>query len=103
MNFLYGNLPVVYYGLEQEIADGKVDPENRNALWQYNDFSRTAAKSYAHIATLNKVRKALGGRDAKFYEEVATVVQTQQKDIALSRGGGLIVLTNVSSVVGSAL
>lgn len=95
-SFMYGNVPTVYYGLEQEIADGKDDPYNREALWLYNDFSRTAKPSYAHIANLNKIRKALGKADAKFFSQVATTVAQQDKDIALSRGGGVLVLTNVS-------
>lgn len=93
--FLYGGIPSIYYGLEQDIADGPSDPANREALWQYNGYSTTASLTYGRIAMLNKIRSAIGKGDEAFGSSIATVVAIQDKDIALRRGGALIVLTNV--------
>jgi alpha-amylase len=98
-NFLYGGIPNVYYGLEQDISDGSADPYNREALWLYNDFSTTATATYARIAALNKIRTAMGTRDQSWYGIVAEVADIQDQDIALARGGGLIVLTNVRTIL----
>jgi len=96
--FLYGGIPTIYYGLEQDIADGKADPANREALWLYNDFSTTASPTYARIATLNKVRSTLGKTSA-FLNSVAKVAAVQAQDIAWSRPGALIVLTKVGYIL----
>ncbi|ORX41302.1 glycoside hydrolase superfamily [Kockovaella imperatae] len=92
--FMYGGIPMIYQGLEQELSDGHDDPYNREALWLYNDFS-TSTPSYVNIANVNKIRHALNGDD-KFLNSVATVQSVRDQDIALVRGSALIVLTNVS-------
>ncbi|KAK4686486.1 hypothetical protein P7C73_g3650, partial [Tremellales sp. Uapishka_1] len=92
--FMYGGIPAIYYGTEQDISDGSADPNNREPLWQYNDYSTTATQTYGRIATLNKIRSALA-TTGNFTSSVASIVASQSQDIALSRGGALIVLTNV--------
>jgi alpha-amylase len=87
----------MYYGLEQELSDGAYDPYNREALWLYNDYSRTTP-SYVHITLLNKIRTIIGKGDDDFVNSVAKIVAFQNNDIALLRAGVLIVLTNVSCV-----
>ncbi|WRT63393.1 uncharacterized protein IL334_000298 [Kwoniella shivajii] len=94
-SFLYGGIPTVYYGLEQDIADGPYDPNNREALWNYNNYN-TGGDTYKRIQTLNKIRDYLGGR-GKFFNSVATILKVQDNDIALQREEALIVLTNRGS------
>nr|XP_031859871.1 uncharacterized protein CI109_004719 [Kwoniella shandongensis]KAA5526943.1 hypothetical protein CI109_004719 [Kwoniella shandongensis] len=91
-NFMYGGVPIVYYGLEQDIADGAADPDNREALWNYNNYA-TDGETYKRINTLNKIRETLGS-SGKFHNVVATVLASQDSDIALQRDQALIVLTN---------
>lgn len=92
--FMYGGVPIVYYGLEQDISDGPTDPQNREALWNYNNYA-TDGVTFGRITNLNKIRKRLGGV-GKLYKTVATVLATQDQDIALQREEVLTVLTNVS-------
>ncbi|WWC67129.1 uncharacterized protein I206_101036 [Kwoniella pini CBS 10737] len=94
-SFLYGGIPTVYYGLEQDIADGPYDPNNREALWNYNNYN-TAGDTYKRIANLNKIRDFLGFKGS-FSTSVATVLKIQDQDIALQREDALIVLTNRGS------
>ncbi|KAK8844591.1 hypothetical protein IAR55_006438 [Kwoniella newhampshirensis] len=91
-NFMYGGIPTVYYGLEQDIADGSADPDNREALWLYGNYG-TDGETYKRITTLNKIRGTLGS-NSKFHNVVATVLASQNNDIALKREEALIVLTN---------
>lgn len=91
--FMYGGMPIVYYGLEQDISDGPTDPQNREALWNYNNYS-TDGVTFGRITNLNKIRNGLGGV-GKLYNAVATVLAAQDQDIALQREEALIVLTNV--------
>jgi alpha-amylase len=93
--FLYAGIPAIYYGLEQDIADGTDDPANRNALWLYNGFS-TETETYKRIAKLNQIRHAWN-KDNDWLRAHATVVDVATSDIALKRGNLLIVLTNVST------
>ncbi|OWZ79034.1 alpha-amylase AmyA [Cryptococcus neoformans Bt85] len=90
--FMYGGVPIVYYGLEQDISDGPTDPQNREALWNYNNYA-TDGVTFGRITNLNKIRKRLGGV-GKLYKTVATVLATQDQDIALQREEVLTVLTN---------
>ncbi|KAE8538221.1 hypothetical protein D1P53_005560 [Cryptococcus gattii VGV] len=90
--FMYGGMPIVYYGLEQDISDGPADPQNREALWNYNNYS-TDGVTYGRITNLNKIRNGLGGV-GNLYNVVATVLAAQDQDIALQREEALIVLTN---------
>ncbi|ODN83783.1 alpha-amylase AmyA [Cryptococcus wingfieldii CBS 7118] len=90
--FLYGGIPIVYQGTEQDIADGPGDPQNREALWNYNDYS-TSGETYGRIKNLNKIRSGLGGADSSFYETVGEVLAQQDSDIAIKRGNALAVLT----------
>lgn len=92
--FMYGGVPIVYYGLEQDISDGPTDPQNREALWNYNNYA-TDGVTFGRITNLNKIRKRLGGV-GKLYKTVATALATQDQDIALQREEVLTVLTNVS-------
>lgn len=94
-NFLYGGLPIVYYGLEQDINEARQDPYNRPALWLNNNFA-TSGDTYQRIKTLNKVRSELG-KAAGFYDSPAEVLENGDADIALKRGEAVIVLTTVSS------
>jgi alpha-amylase len=94
--FLYGGIPVSYYGSEQDIADGDNDPRNREALWLYNNYA-TDGQSYQFIKSLNQIRKGLS-KTPNWGNSVASVVGVTQTDIALKRGGSLIVLTNVSEL-----
>jgi alpha-amylase len=91
---LYGGIPAIYYGLEQDIADGVDDPHNREALWLYNNYA-TNGNTYQRIKTLNEIRKKLG-TDDKWLRAVGSVLSWTQTDIALDREGAIIVLTNVS-------
>ena len=93
--FLYGGIPAIYYGLEQDIADGPADPANREALWLYNGYSTTATPTYARIAMLNKIRTTLG-KDENWLKSVGSVLASQDSDIAIKRGELVMVLTNVS-------
>lgn len=90
--FMYGGMPIVYYGLEQDISDGPADPQNREALWNYNNYS-TDGVTFGRITNLNKIRRRLGGV-GELYNAVATVLAAQDQDIALQREEALIVLTN---------
>ncbi|TYJ55528.1 hypothetical protein B9479_003800 [Cryptococcus floricola] len=90
--FLYGGIPIVYQGTEQDIADGPGDPQNREALWNYNDYS-TSGETFGRIKNLNKIRSGLGGADSSFYETVGEVLAQQDSDIAIKRGNALAVLT----------
>ncbi|WWC97297.1 hypothetical protein V866_004176 [Kwoniella sp. B9012] len=94
-SFMYGGIPTVYYGLEQDIADGPYDPNNREALWNYNNYA-TTGDTYKRITTLNKIRKFLSTK-GKFLNSVGTVLKIQDNDIALQREDALIVLTNRGS------
>ena len=96
--FLYGGIPTIYYGLEQEMSDGNQDPENREALWLYNDYSTTATESFGRIIVANKIRSTLNA-DPSWLNSVATVLAIQSQDIALLRGPALIVLTNVRPIL----
>ncbi|WVQ76873.1 hypothetical protein IAR50_006547 [Cryptococcus sp. DSM 104548] len=90
--FLYGGIPIVYQGTEQDVSDGSADPQNREALWNYNDYA-TTGETFQRIANLNKIRSGLGGADSSFYETVGSVVAQQDDDIAIKRGNALAVLT----------
>lgn len=92
--FMYGGVPIVYYGLEQDISDGPTDPQNREALWNYNNYA-TDGVTFGRITNLNNIRNRLGGV-GELYNAVATVLAIQDQDIALQREEALIVLTNVS-------
>ncbi|WWC57793.1 uncharacterized protein I303_100328 [Kwoniella dejecticola CBS 10117] len=94
-SFLYGGIPTVYYGLEQDIADGPYDPNNREALWNYNNYN-TGGDTYKRITNLNKIRDLLASK-GNFLTSVATVLKIQDNDIALQREDALIVLTNRGS------
>ncbi|WVR03250.1 hypothetical protein IAU60_000241 [Kwoniella sp. DSM 27419] len=91
-SFMYGGIPIVYYGLEQDIADGPYDPNNREALWNYNDYN-TQGDTYKLITRLNKIRQLLNPKNG-YKQNVASVLQYTAHDIALVRGDALIVLTN---------
>lgn len=89
-------MPTVYYGLEQEVSFGAADPDNRDALWKYNDYS-TQTGSYLLIKKLNEIRKGLSGTGSgKWHETTAKVGSVTDSDITLERDGVLIALTNVS-------
>ncbi|WWC85514.1 uncharacterized protein L201_000378 [Kwoniella dendrophila CBS 6074] len=94
-NFLYGGIPTVYYGLEQDISDGPNDPENREALGRYNNYA-TNGDTYKRITQLNQIRNFLN-KKGNFLKSVATVLKNQDNDIALQREDALIVLTNRGS------
>ena len=94
--FLYGGIPAIYYGLEQDLADGANDPHNREALWLYNNFA-TTGPTYQRIKILNEIRKKLGADD-KWMRAVGSVLSWTKTDIALNREDVIIVLTNVSGI-----
>ncbi|ORY30838.1 putative alpha-amylase AmyA [Naematelia encephala] len=91
--FMQGGIPIIYYGTEQEISFGSADPDNRNALWQYNNFA-TSSGAYSLIKKLNTIRKNLG---PSFTGSIATVKAVQTSSIAIQRAGTLTVLTNKGS------
>ncbi|WVF66368.1 hypothetical protein IAT40_001108 [Kwoniella sp. CBS 6097] len=91
-SFLWGGIPTVYYGLEQDIADGPYDPDNREALWNYNNYA-TNGETYKRIATLNKIRKYLGSK-GKFHNAAAKSLGVTMTEVALQREEALIILTN---------
>lgn len=91
--FLYGGIPTIYYGLEQDLADGRDDPHNREALWLYNNYAE--GETYQRIKQLNAIRKALGGQEG-WLTATGSVVAVEGSDIAIKRDNTLIVLTNVS-------
>ncbi|EIW73436.1 hypothetical protein TREMEDRAFT_73072 [Tremella mesenterica DSM 1558] len=89
---LTAGFPTVYYGTEQELNQGKYDPFNREALWQ-TGYSTTTA-TYKNFALLNTIRKHLGRKSASFWTTATHVIATQTQDIAWTRPGCLVVLTN---------
>ncbi|WVQ85180.1 hypothetical protein IAT38_007345 [Cryptococcus sp. DSM 104549] len=91
-SFMYGGMPIVYYGLEQDVSDGLADPANREALWNYNNYAQDG-ETFGRIASLNKIRTALGGV-GNLHNAVGTVLAQQDQDIAIKREEALIVLTN---------
>jgi alpha-amylase len=96
-NFLISGIPTIYYGLEQEMAYGLSDPDNRDALWKYNGYS-TETGAYKLIKKMNEIRKGLSeSGDKKWHETEAKVGQVQNDDIVLERDGVVMVLTSVSS------
>ena len=96
-NFLISGITTIYYGLEQEMAYGLSDPDNRDALWKYNGYS-TETGAYKLIKKLNEIRKGLSeSGDKKWHETEAKVGQVQNDDIVLQRDGVVMVLTSVSS------
>jgi alpha-amylase len=92
LQFLFGGIPTMYYGLEQNMV-GKSDPESRAALWQYG-FG-TEGDSYKRIARLNLIRKKMGELGG-FHEIIGKQVEVTDGEIAFERNGALLVLTNVS-------
>lgn len=93
LQFLFGGIPTMYYGLEQNMT-GEEDPQNRQALW-LNGELKTDGESYQRIKRLNLVRKKMGELGG-FHEVLASQVAVQDDDIAFERNGGLLVLTKVS-------
>lgn len=98
MSFLYGGMPVVYYGLEQDISDGSADPANREALWNYNNYA-TTGETFKRIANLNKIRSSLG-KIGNFHKTVGKTLALQKQDIAIQHEEALIILTNVCGTSG---
>ena len=96
--FLWGGIPTIYYGLEQDMADGASDPHNREALWLYNNYA-TDGETYQRIKNLNEIRSKLGSSNNKWHSAVGSTLTQQSNDIAIQREGALIVLTNVSIAV----
>lgn len=94
LQFLFGGIPTMYYGLEVDMASGKGDPENRAPLWQYSDYSGEG-ESYKRIARLNLIRKKMGELGG-FHEVIGKQVEVTDDDIAFERNGALLILTNVS-------
>ncbi|WVO13546.1 hypothetical protein L204_101167 [Cryptococcus depauperatus] len=92
MSFMYGGMPVVYYGLEQDISDGSADPANREALWNYNNYA-TTGETFKRIANLNKIRSSLG-KIGNFHKTVGKTLALQKQDIAIQHEEALIILTN---------
>ncbi|KAI9634323.1 putative alpha-amylase AmyA [Dioszegia hungarica] len=90
LQFLFGGIPTMYYGLEQNMT-GEEDPQNRQALW-LNGELKTDGESYQRIKRLNLVRKKMGELGG-FHEVLASQVAVQDDDIAFERNGGLLVLT----------
>lgn len=95
LQFLFGGIPTMYYGLEQDISFGAHDPENRAPLWQYGNF-QTAGDSYKRVARLNLIRRKMGELGG-FHEVIGKEVGATDDDIAFERNGALLVLTKVSS------
>jgi alpha-amylase len=93
LQFLFGGIPSMYYGLEQDIK-GEADPYNRPALWQHGNY-QTTGDSIKRITRLNLIRNKLGALGG-FHEEIGTEVGLTDDDIAFRRADALLVLTNVS-------
>ncbi|KAI9634322.1 putative alpha-amylase AmyA [Dioszegia hungarica] len=91
LQFLFGGIPTMYYGLEQDISFGAHDPENRAPLWQYGNF-QTAGDSYKRVARLNLIRRKMGELGG-FHEVIGKEVGATDDDIAFERNGALLVLT----------
>lgn len=94
LQFLFGGIPTMYYGLEQDIAFGASDPENRAPLWRFGNLG-TDGESYKRIAKLNAIRTKLGENEG-FHATVGKVVEETKDDIAFARNGTLLVLTKAS-------
>jgi len=97
LEFLWGGIPAMYYGQEQESMDtGLLDPFNREALWLNGGF-QTEGEAYKQVARFNKIRKQVGNLGG-FHEVVGTEVALSESDIAFERNGALLVLTNVRTL-----
>jgi alpha-amylase len=119
--FVSDGIPYVYYGQEQVsrpsvgrvprvsalsmrhcgqgFTGGEIDYENREAMWLSN--FNTETDMYKHFGKLNTARSVMGQAQPSFYTTKASVADSTDSEIAISKPPMLSVLSNRGAGSGS--
>lgn len=97
--FVSDGIPYVYYGQEQGFTGGEIDYENREAMWLSN--FNTETDMYKHFGKLNTARSVMGQAQPSFYTTKASIADSTDSEIAISKPPMLSVLSNRGAGSGS--
>ncbi|KAL8936152.1 MAG: hypothetical protein Q9216_005084 [Gyalolechia sp. 2 TL-2023] len=91
---LAGGIPIIYQGQEQGFSGGN-DPSNREALWT-SSYS-TQSTLYRFIASINQVRNRDVYANPSFLDTPASVIYSDNHNIALRKGLIVSLFSNMGS------
>lgn len=97
--FLFDGIPILYYGQEQDMSMGNVDPYNRAALWPLGYENTTTVQ---RVTRLNNIRQSLIKKNIQFngqtyLESRSTILANTTYDVAIRKGPIIMSLTNRGS------